>query len=89
VLKIDQTFVRDMLNDPDDLAIVRGVIGLALIFNRKVIAEGVETVEQGSELLLLGCDLAQGYGIAWPMPAAELPTWIANWKPNAAWSIKT
>jgi EAL domain-containing protein (putative c-di-GMP-specific phosphodiesterase class I) len=86
VLKIDQTFVRDMLNDPDDLAIVRGVIGLASIFNRHVIAEGVETVEHGSMLLALGCDLAQGYGIAWPMPAAELPVWVANWTPDATWS---
>ncbi len=86
VLKIDQTFVRDMLNDPDDLAIVRGVINLASIFNRKVIAEGVETAEHGSILLALGCDLAQGYGIAWPMPADELAEWVTNWKPDATWS---
>ena len=86
ILKIDQTFVRDMLNDPDDLAIVRGVIGLASIFNRKVIAEGVETAEHGSMLLVLGCDIAQGYGIALPMPADELPKWVTNWKSDATWS---
>jgi EAL domain-containing protein (putative c-di-GMP-specific phosphodiesterase class I) len=89
ILKIDQTFVRDMLNDPDDLAIVRGVIGLASIFNRKVIAEGVETAEHGSMLLVLGCDIAQGYGIALPMPADELPEWVTNWKPDATWSNYT
>jgi EAL domain-containing protein (putative c-di-GMP-specific phosphodiesterase class I) len=72
-LKIDQSFVRDMLDDPDDLAISKGVIGLATAFRRKVIAEGVETVEHGEMLLQLGCDLAQGYGIARPMPAADLP----------------
>jgi diguanylate cyclase (GGDEF)-like protein len=81
VLKIDQSFVRDMLGDPDDLAIVRGVIGLASAFRATVIAEGVETVEHGVMLLHLGCDLAQGYGIARPMPAEKIPGWIAAWKP--------
>jgi len=85
-LKIDQSFVRDMLDDPDDLAILGGVLGLATAFRRQVIAEGVETVEHGEMLLRLGCELAQGYGIARPMPAAELPGWAAAWKPNAAWS---
>uniref|UniRef100_E6QR57 Diguanylate cyclase/phosphodiesterase with PAS/PAC and GAF sensor(S) n=1 Tax=mine drainage metagenome TaxID=410659 RepID=E6QR57_9ZZZZ len=58
LLKIDQSFVRDMLGDPDDLAILDGVIGLATAFQRKVIAEGVETVEHGELLLQLGCELA-------------------------------
>jgi diguanylate cyclase (GGDEF)-like protein len=60
LLKIDQSFVRDMLDDPDDLAIVEGVIGLASAFSRKAIAEGVETVAHGELLLTLGCALAQG-----------------------------
>jgi EAL domain-containing protein (putative c-di-GMP-specific phosphodiesterase class I) len=63
LIKIDQIFVRDMLINADDLAIVEGVIALAKSFKREVIAEGVETVEHGRALLLLGCDLAQGYGI--------------------------
>ena len=83
-LKIDQSFVRDMLDDPEDRAIVAGIIGLADAFKRKVIAEGVETVAHGQSLLALGCSLAQGYGIARPMPAQDLPTWVATW-PNAAW----
>ncbi len=87
LLKIDQSFVRGMLDDPDDCAIVWGVIGLAASFNRQVIAEGVETVAHGSQLLLLGCELAQGYGIARPMPAAEIPVWVASWKPDASWRI--
>jgi hypothetical protein len=86
LLKIDQSFVRDMLDDPDDLAIVEGVIGLATAFRRQVIAEGVETVAHGELLLPLGCELAQGYGIARPMPAAALPDWIATWRPDAAWT---
>lgn len=87
VIKIDQSFVRDMLNDSEDLAIVKGVIGLAKSFNREVIAEGVETIEHGRALLELGCDLAQGYGIARPMPAHEVPTWIINWKSDDSWNI--
>lgn len=85
VIKIDQSFVRDMLDDPDDLAIVTGVIGLAAAFRREVIAEGVETTAHGLQLLALGCVLAQGYGIARPMPAADLPVWVASWRPDAAW----
>jgi monomeric phenylalanine-4-hydroxylase len=84
-LKIDQSFVRDMLDDPDDMAILEGVIGLAGAFKREVIAEGVETVEYGTALLQLGCTLAQGYGIARPMPAEQMPTWAATWQPDSAW----
>jgi diguanylate cyclase (GGDEF)-like protein/PAS domain S-box-containing protein len=85
VLKIDQSFVRDMLNDPDDMAILEGIIGLAVAFRRQVIAEGVETVAHGTALLHLGCELAQGYGIARPMPAEQLPAWAATWEPDVAW----
>jgi diguanylate cyclase (GGDEF)-like protein/PAS domain S-box-containing protein len=84
-LKIDQSFVRHMLDDPDDLAILQGVIGLAAAFKREVIAEGVETVAHGTALLQLGCMLAQGYGIARPMPALLMAAWAAAWQPDAAW----
>lgn len=86
-LKIDQGFVRDMLHDDDDLAIVEGVIGLSRAFRRAVIAEGVETVAHGVRLLQMGCDLAQGYGIARPMPSADFIPWHATWKPFEAWTI--
>ena len=79
-LKIDQSFVRDMLADPDDLGIVRGIIELANVFNRQVVAEGVETMEHGEALQRLGCRLAQGYGIGRPMPAASLPGWCVQWQ---------
>ncbi|OIQ68473.1 phytochrome-like protein cph2 [mine drainage metagenome] len=81
-LKIDQSFVRDMLEDPNDLAIVTGVIALAKTFGRSVIAEGVETAAHGKMLLSIGCELAQGYGIARPMPAQALPVWVNNWQLN-------
>ena len=85
-LKIDQSFVHDMLGDPNDLAIVEGIIGLASAFGREVIAEGVETVEHGNMLLKLGCDLAQGYSVARPMPGANFPAWVTQWKPFASWT---
>ena len=88
LLKIDQSFVRDMLEDPDDMTIVEAVIGLANSFRRNVIAEGVETVLHGELLLTLGCELAQGYGIARPMPPANLPGWVATWHPDAAWTTE-
>ena len=84
-IKIDQSFVRDMLDDPDSLAILDSVIDLCAAFHRQVIAEGVETLEQGEVLLQLGCELAQGYGIAPPMPAADIPSWVATWRPDPVW----
>ena len=80
ILKIDQSFVRDMLEDADDRAIVESIIGLAQSFQRTVIAEGVETAAHGALLMQMGCDLAQGYGIARPMPAIALPSWVARWR---------
>ena len=84
-LKIDQSFVHGMMTDPGDLAIVQGVIGLARSFGYRVIAEGVETVEQGQMLLQLGCMQAQGYCIARPMPLDGFIQWINVWEPPASW----
>jgi diguanylate cyclase (GGDEF)-like protein/PAS domain S-box-containing protein len=86
ILKIDQSFVRNMLDDPDDLAILDGVLGLSTAFRRQPIAEGVETVEHGIMLLQLGCDFAQGYGVARPMPADDIVAWSQRWKPDPRWS---
>jgi len=83
VLKIDQSFVRDMLEDPEDLAIVEGVLGLARAFGRQAVAEGAETLAHCDLLLKVGCDLAQGYGIARPMPADQIAAWVTGWRPQA------
>ena len=83
-LKIDRTFVRDMLHDEDDLAIIKGVLGLALAFDKKVVAEGVE--EHGLALLKLGCEQAQGYVIAKPMSAQDLVLWVRSWQPFKSWT---
>jgi diguanylate cyclase (GGDEF)-like protein len=84
-IKIDQSFVRDVLDDPNDYSIIDGIIGLAESFNREVIAEGVETSEHGLMLLTMGCDMAQGYGIARPMPAVDIPAWLTDYTPNQEW----
>ncbi|MGZ5052529.1 MAG: EAL domain-containing protein [Methylobacter sp.] len=89
MLKIDQSFVRDMLYNPDDLAILEGVLGLAEAFGRDVIAEGVETIEQGETLLRMGCELGQGYGIAKPLPADDFWAWSQDWRTYSAWQGAT
>jgi EAL domain-containing protein (putative c-di-GMP-specific phosphodiesterase class I) len=84
-LKIDQSFVHDMLQDAQDRSILQGIISLASAFKREVIAEGVESIAHGTALLELGCDLAQGYGIARPMPGDTMPEWTKAWRADAAW----
>jgi len=84
-LKIDQSFVHGMMDDAGDLAIVQGVIGLARSFGYRVIAEGVETVDQGQMLTQMGCHLAQGYHIARPMPLGEFVAWSRHWQCPPEW----
>jgi diguanylate cyclase (GGDEF)-like protein/PAS domain S-box-containing protein len=85
VLKIDQSFVRDMLVDPEDMAIVEAIIGLAGAFRHQVVAEGVETLEQIVMLAELGCNLIQGYALAKPMAPEAIPDWTRAFKPDPSW----
>lgn len=85
-LKIDQSFVRGMVTDAGDRAIVQAVIALAHSFGRQVVAEGVETAEHGEKLLALGATIGQGYCVARPMPANEFAAWCAAWVPPASWA---
>ncbi|MFZ5658402.1 MAG: putative bifunctional diguanylate cyclase/phosphodiesterase [Pseudomonadota bacterium] len=71
VIKIDQSFVRDLATDPDDAAIVRAIIGLAQTLGRRCLAEGIETAEHFQTLQRFGCDYGQGYWMSRPLPAAE------------------
>ena len=84
-IKIDQSFVRDILDDPNDFSIIDGLIGLAEAFDRDIIAEGVESTNHGLMLMLMGCDAAQGYGIARPMPEVDFTRWLADYSPNPVW----
>jgi diguanylate cyclase (GGDEF)-like protein len=86
MVKIDQSFVRNMVVNREDSLIVRAVVDLAKSLQRHVIAEGVETVEHGRMLLAQGCTLAQGYGIARPMPPNDMLGWKAAWQPDASWT---
>lgn len=85
VLKIDQSFVRSLFTAPEEYNMLEGIIGLVKNLDCEIIAEGVETEEHGLALINLGCDLAQGYHIARPMPASELSDWIKNWKCPESW----
>ncbi len=87
-LKIDRSFVRGVLDDADDQAIIEGVLGLARAFRRQPVAEGVESVAHGVRMLELGCQLAQGFAIAPPMPAEAIPGWVMTWRPPAEWAGK-
>ena len=84
-IKIDKTFVRDILNDRDDLALTEAVIGLARAFGRQVVAEGLDSLEHGQLLLRLGCEVAQGYFIARPMPPDQVPGWVRGFVSPPQW----
>jgi EAL domain-containing protein (putative c-di-GMP-specific phosphodiesterase class I) len=84
-LKIDQSFVRDMLEDPDDLALVESIINIGKLFRLDVVAEGVESQKQGLLLQRLGCHTVQGYGIARPMPADQCIPWAMQYIAGAHW----
>ncbi len=80
MLKIDRSFVTNMLSDRQDLAIVEGVIGLSQTFGCSVVAEGVETPDQAQRLIEIGCDVGQGNGIAAAMPPELLLPWVRDYK---------
>lgn len=81
-IKIDQSFVAAMLSNRDSAIIVKSTIDLIHDLGHKTIAEGVETIEHWDRLAALGCDYAQGYLIARPMPVDEFPGWLADYRPQ-------
>ncbi|WED20729.1 EAL domain-containing protein [Vibrio sp. JC009] len=85
VLKVDKSFVIDMLEDEEDRTILEGILALCNAFNIMAIAEGMETIEQGVQLKKMGYRYVQGYGVAKPMPAGELPKWHKEWKVPDQW----
>ncbi|SBW12181.1 putative diguanylate cyclase/phosphodiesterase (GGDEF & EAL domains) with PAS/PAC sensor(S) [uncultured Alphaproteobacteria bacterium] len=87
LLKIDRSFVADILDDAEDQALVRSIVAMARSFGRVTVAEGVETLEHGLPLLRYGCDFAQGFGIARPMPGDEIEPWAAAWRMPEAWTV--
>ena len=79
ILKIDQSFVRDMNSDGASLAIVSSIIRLAQSLGMETIAEGVETAEECAILADQGCRLMQGYHFSKPLPPAQFETWLQQW----------
>ena len=71
-LKIDISFIREMVKDPDSASIVMAIINMAHTLNLKTIAEGIETEEQWNFLRLLRCDMGQGFYLSKPLPAEDL-----------------
>jgi EAL domain-containing protein (putative c-di-GMP-specific phosphodiesterase class I) len=88
-LKIDQSFVRDMLRNPEDRAIVEGIVRFARAFDRDLVAEGVETPDLCMPLERMGCAVGQGYGIAPPMPSERVPEWTRAFRPPAEWHVRS
>ncbi|MGM0594539.1 MAG: EAL domain-containing protein [Pseudomonadota bacterium] len=84
-LKIDRSFVMDMLYDSASFSILEAAMGLARAFRCNVVAEGVESVKHGELLIQLGCRVAQGYGIARPMRADEVGAWCQHYTPPPSW----
>ncbi|MDP2762194.1 MAG: EAL domain-containing protein, partial [Sideroxyarcus sp.] len=78
-LKIDQSFVHGAWNNGTVRAMFDASLGLAKQLNMEIVAEGVEDQADWDFLRNTGCDIAQGYFIARPMPAADLPGWITRW----------
>jgi len=85
-IKVDQSFVGNMLENQDSATIVRSTIELAHSLGLKVVAEGVESAAMWRQLDALGCDVAQGYYISKPIPAAELGPWLrdSTWSNSGA-----
>jgi len=83
-IKIDQSFVRSLGSDKDAAVIVKSTIDLVHDLGHRIVAEGIETQEAWDLLAAWGCDIAQGYFIARPMPAADFSAWAAQYRPPQA-----
>jgi EAL domain-containing protein (putative c-di-GMP-specific phosphodiesterase class I) len=85
IIKVDQSFVRDLEDDPYDAAIVRAVHNLGESHKVDIVAEGIETPAQAAYLWAQGCGYGQGFLFGKPAAGAKLPQLVAEWVPNRRW----
>ena len=78
-IKIDQSFVRNLISDDSDAAIVAAIVSLGHAMGMHTTAEGVESAEQAARLRKAGCDFAQGYLYARPLQGERIPKTIQDW----------
>ncbi|MHA7815771.1 MAG: putative bifunctional diguanylate cyclase/phosphodiesterase [Pseudohaliea sp.] len=83
-LKVDRSFVSRLLHSPQDEGLVGTIVALAKIFGMRVVAEGLEDADTLDRLSALGCEVAQGFGIARPLAAADFTAWADRWEGSAA-----
>lgn len=87
-IKIDRSFVMDMLNDKDDSMIVGAIVSLSKSFNRRLVAEGIESAEVEYKLIELGCDLGQGFFYSKPLPLPQALRWAADFQWDNRLTVK-
>lgn len=85
-LKIDSSFVHDMMKSEADLAIVRAAIQLGHALDLRLVGEGVESEAQEQKLAELGCDMMQGHYVGRALPVSQLPAWLEEW--HGGWHIE-
>ncbi len=81
-IKVDRSFVSEMLNNPDDELIVNAIIGLSHNFKRRIVAEGIETSEVQDRLIAMGCEVGQGFYYTRPVPRDQALAWAARFSPG-------
>jgi diguanylate cyclase (GGDEF)-like protein len=86
-IKIDKSFVLDMLHTPQDMAITNAIISLSKVFQIEVVAEGVESIEHLLMLFELGCDVVQGYNVAKPITFDSFISFLNDFTPDPKWKI--
>ena len=85
-IKIDRSFIKGVVHDEYSQGMLEGLYHMISKLDREIIVEGVETIEQGEALIKIGYTQAQGFAIAKPMPAQEIPVWQKSWKQPKAWN---
>jgi EAL domain-containing protein (putative c-di-GMP-specific phosphodiesterase class I) len=83
-IKIDRSFVKEMVHNPSDCSIVQATVSLVRALGKRSVAEGVEDRETHDLLASLGCDQVQGYYLSRPLPAAELERWLSEYRAGDA-----